>query len=219
MTNENISPLDFAKRIINATQINDIVAKHELKTMFKQLTGQLSGITTVFTHMSKFILAGYLQATDTPGVYRVLKHIPEDFTYGDLDKEYNVNRSFVKDIVEATEVQVGGDHYLKLPYQPIRLICELDMSFIQGCIIKYIARHANKNKAQDVAKAKHYAELALTYNHQKLMRISASKELFAFCLENKLGGIETALVRLTAENNYREIIVLCDRLINDYTQV
>ena len=60
---------------------------------------------------------------------------------------------------EATERQIGGNHYNHFKIQPIEFITKNKLSFIQGCIIKYICRFENKNGIEDLDKIIHYCEL------------------------------------------------------------
>jgi hypothetical protein len=56
-----------------------------------------------------------------------------------------------KDIsYESLEKQVGGKHYKSMKIQPA-----------EGNAIKYICRHSNKGKAEDIKKAIHYLEMIL----------------------------------------------------------
>lgn len=59
----------------------------------------------------------------------------------------------------ATERQIGGNHYTHFKIQPIEFITKNKLSFIQGCIIKYICRFENKNGVEDLDKIIHYCEL------------------------------------------------------------
>ena len=59
----------------------------------------------------------------------------------------------------ATERQVGGKHYTSFKIQPIEFIRKNNLSFIQGCIIKYICRYDKKNGKEDLDKIIHYCEL------------------------------------------------------------
>lgn len=61
----------------------------------------------------------------------------------------------------AKERQVGGTHYSKYNIQPIDFIMENDIPFAEANVIKYIVRHKDKNKQQDVIKALHYIEIIL----------------------------------------------------------
>lgn len=59
-------------------------------------------------------------------------------------------------------VQVGGGHYKDLKIQPIEFIHANDLSYIEGCVIKYITRWRNKNGVEDLEKIKHYIDLLIT---------------------------------------------------------
>ena len=61
----------------------------------------------------------------------------------------------------ATERQIGGNHYTHFKIQPIEFITKNKLSFIQGCIIKYICRFENKNGVEDLEKIKHYCDLQI----------------------------------------------------------
>lgn len=64
--------------------------------------------------------------------------------------------------------QIGGSHYKNFKIQPIEFIQKNNLSFIQGCIIKYICRYKDKNGLQDLEKIKHYVDLLieLEYNNE-----------------------------------------------------
>lgn len=56
--------------------------------------------------------------------------------------------------------QVGGSHYKKFPIQPYEFISKNDLSFFQGCVVKYVCRYLFKGTAiQDLDKIIHYCEL------------------------------------------------------------
>lgn len=60
---------------------------------------------------------------------------------------------------KAIDKQIGGNHYTKFKIQPIEFIAKNNLSFIQGCIIKYICRFDKKNGIEDLDKIIHYCEL------------------------------------------------------------
>ncbi len=64
---------------------------------------------------------------------------------------------------DVTKIQVGGDHYKNMAIQPTEFIAKNNIPFIEGNIIKYATRHKHKNKAEDLKKVIHYAQLALHY--------------------------------------------------------
>lgn len=57
--------------------------------------------------------------------------------------------------------QEGGSHYKDMKIQPIDFIVENEIKFREGNIIKYAARHENKNGAEDLKKVIHYAQMIL----------------------------------------------------------
>ena len=59
----------------------------------------------------------------------------------------------------ATNKQIGGNHYKSFVIPPIEFISKNNLSFIQGCIIKYICRFDKKNGVEDLDKIIHYCEL------------------------------------------------------------
>lgn len=63
--------------------------------------------------------------------------------------------------MSALDKQVSGDHYSKLTIQPIQFIQANELDFFQGNIVKYATRHKDKNRADDLRKVIHYAQLAI----------------------------------------------------------
>lgn len=57
--------------------------------------------------------------------------------------------------------QEGGDHYKKIPIQPVEYIVANDIAYREGNVIKYVTRHHTKNGAVDIKKAIHYLEMIL----------------------------------------------------------
>jgi hypothetical protein len=65
----------------------------------------------------------------------------------------------------ALTKQVGGDHYKHFQIQPVEFITHNGLGFLEGNVIKYIARHQDKNGADDIRKAIHYCELILDLHY------------------------------------------------------
>jgi len=59
----------------------------------------------------------------------------------------------------AIDKQIGGNHYKSFAIAPIEFITKNKLSFIQGCIVKYICRYDKKNGKEDLDKIIHYCEL------------------------------------------------------------
>ena len=57
--------------------------------------------------------------------------------------------------------QVGGSHYKHFHIQPYEFISKNNLSFFQGCVVKYVCRYLFKNKIEDLEKIIHYCELEI----------------------------------------------------------
>ncbi len=55
--------------------------------------------------------------------------------------------------------QVGGSHYKNFHIQPYEFISKNNLTFFQGCVIKYVCRYMHKNGVEDLDKIIHYCEL------------------------------------------------------------
>jgi hypothetical protein len=61
--------------------------------------------------------------------------------------------------MSALDNQEGGSHYKDMAIQPVTFIVKNNIPFLEGNVIKYVCRHANKNGVQDIDKAIHYLQL------------------------------------------------------------
>jgi hypothetical protein len=62
----------------------------------------------------------------------------------------------------ALNTQVGGNHYKHFAIQPFDFIYHNDLTFVQGCIIKYICRYNLKGTSiEDLKKIKHYVDMLI----------------------------------------------------------
>jgi hypothetical protein len=57
--------------------------------------------------------------------------------------------------------QEGGSHYKGLVIQPVEYIYRNGLGYLEGNVVKYVIRHASKNGAEDLRKARHYIDLLL----------------------------------------------------------
>ena len=55
--------------------------------------------------------------------------------------------------------QVGGSHYKNFHIQPYEFISKNNLSFFQGCVVKYVCRYMHKNGIEDLDKIIHYCQL------------------------------------------------------------
>ena len=63
--------------------------------------------------------------------------------------------------MNATDKQIGGDHYHSLGIQPVEFIHANGLTFLEGCVVKRVCRHKAKNGAEDIRKAIHELQLIL----------------------------------------------------------
>lgn len=63
--------------------------------------------------------------------------------------------------MSSLEKQVGGDHYKKLKIQPIEFIIANNLTYPEGCVVKYICRWKDKNGIEDLEKIIHYVEIMI----------------------------------------------------------
>lgn len=81
------------------------------------------------------------------------------------DMPYGV--SYIADKSKASlEGQVGGEHYKNLAIQPVEYCYRNNIPAIESSIIRYVTRHRDKNKAQDIEKIIHYAKILLQLEYK-----------------------------------------------------
>jgi len=62
---------------------------------------------------------------------------------------------------EASERQVGGNHYTKMVITPREYGIANELDWDQINVVKYVSRHHDKNGLEDLEKAKHYIDLII----------------------------------------------------------
>ena len=62
--------------------------------------------------------------------------------------------------------QIGGSHYQKYKNQPSKFVIENKLLYPEGCAIKYIIRHQDKGKKQDILKAIHFLEMIIERDYK-----------------------------------------------------
>ena len=55
-------------------------------------------------------------------------------------------------------VQIGGSHYMYFDIQPYEFISKNNLSFFQGCVVKYVCRYMHKNGIEDLDKCDYYLQ-------------------------------------------------------------
>tara|TARA_R110000751_G_scaffold145708_1_gene249271 strand:- start:226 stop:504 length:279 start_codon:yes stop_codon:yes gene_type:complete len=80
-------------------------------------------------------------------------------TYDKLKKMGVVNDDVKVSDLESMFKQVGGTHYMYMAIQPAEFINANKLLFAEGNAIKYICRHSQKSRVEDIDKAIHYLEM------------------------------------------------------------
>ena len=62
--------------------------------------------------------------------------------------------------------QIGGSHYQKYKIQPSKIVIENKLLYPEGCALKYIIRHQDKGKKQDILKAIHFLEMIIERDYK-----------------------------------------------------
>ena len=63
--------------------------------------------------------------------------------------------------------QIGGKHYLKYKIQPSEFVIENRLLYPEGNVIKYILRHKDKGKKEDLLKAKHFIDMIIERDYSE----------------------------------------------------
>ena len=79
------------------------------------------------------------------------------FNYSLFDERINM---------KPYDKQIGGSHYQKYKIQPSKFVIENKLLYPEGCAIKYIIRHADKGKKQDLLKAIHFIEMIIERDYK-----------------------------------------------------
>jgi hypothetical protein len=75
----------------------------------------------------------------------------------------NTPSPYSETVPDPLAVQVGGDHYKTAAIQPIEFILVNDLSFVEGNVVKYVARWKTKGGVEDLRKARHYLDLYIQH--------------------------------------------------------
>lgn len=76
-----------------------------------------------------------------------------------IKKAVGIKQPITPAPINPLDEQVGGDHYKKYSIQPVEFTVLNGIGFLEGCVVKRMARHQDKNGVQDLIKAKHEIDL------------------------------------------------------------
>lgn len=75
--------------------------------------------------------------------------------------------------MSAFDKQVGGNHYKDMLIQPIEFIVANGIPYTEGNVIKYVCRWKKKNGLADLEKAKHYIDMLIETEKQRIAEADA----------------------------------------------
>lgn len=125
--------------------------------------------------------------------------------------------------MNALDTQVGGSHYKNMRFQPIELISLLGLDFFQGNVVKYVSRHHEKGGREDLDKARHYCQLAMSYGYgrERLPTKAQTARIAVFVSMNSLPAYTAKrFSRLISEGlmcrNWDMAMEIIDEITQDY---
>ena len=71
--------------------------------------------------------------------------------------------------------QHGGSHYQKYVIQPSKFVVENKLLYPEGCAIKYIIRHQDKNGKEDLLKAIHFIEMIMERDYAEKEQVKTEE--------------------------------------------
>jgi hypothetical protein len=86
--------------------------------------------------------------------------------------------------MSANLKQIGGTHYLDRAIQPWDAILDWGCGFLDGNVIKYIARYRDKGGIQDLQKARHYLDKLIEIEQERADEIERYESIH---LDRKAG--------------------------------
>ena len=115
---------------------------------------------------------------------------------------------------KALDIQVGGNHYKGLPYQPVVLATNSDFNFIQGSMLKYVSRYKKKKGEEDLEKVIHYSQLGCELSPINFCNLITTKgNAKEYCIKNEFGDEIFEIIMAIAAQNWLQITNLTGKLI------
>lgn len=207
---------DEVRSYINARKIGSEILVKELQVMYKLINQQTNHVDSVIAYCSLLVRFGYLERGKVKGVCIIKKHIENDLKPSELFRAYSTKSD---ELQEKLNKQIGGSHYKKVKKQPIEVIVECNLSFIQGNILKYVTRYKDKNGIEDLQKAIHYAEFGMLFKNNVKIRARFEEAVAKYCFTNNLSTNQTKAIKNAIVCNWQETIDLCKIMIDDANKV
>jgi hypothetical protein len=76
----------------------------------------------------------------------------------------------------TNDTQQGGEHYLNKKIQPWDFIEGNNLPYLEGNVVKYVCRHADKGGLEDLKKARHYIDKLIEARYTKVYKPAPVQE-------------------------------------------
>lgn len=116
----------------------------------------------------------------------------------------------------SLDIQIGGNHYKSLAYQPVQFSVDMNLNFIQGNIVKYVSRYDHKGGKQDLDKVLHYAQLGITLNPPNFCSLDKIEDKVAeYVKDNHLKASLFPIIRGACYQNWLDVTIGINQIYND----
>lgn len=115
-------------------------------------------------------------------------------------------------MTDPNATQVGGSHY-RSDFQHWDIIEDNDVGYLEGCASKYVTRWRKKGGVEDLRKAVHYLQKALTKRSCAKGMVSVD-DISRFVIANEVGGIEAAILHNIFRWSSPEMLIQAIDMIN-----
>ena len=105
---------------------------------------------------------GMVKSSPAPKVNEILRDRAATSTYDPRAAEALLKQTAAAAKRTPLDRQVGGMHYKNFPIQPVEFAHKNKLTFLEGCVVKRVARHSRGGKGrQDIEKAIHELQMIL----------------------------------------------------------
>lgn len=206
----------FVVDAVNSVPIGSIISRQEVRNNHEKLYGRGNKVERITMYIQLFVNAGYLTKNKVPTFYTVEKHFTEDlFNARKFLAEYSeTGPAGQKYQRKIDENQLCSDELYALEYDTVKLILKCKLTYIQGCIVKYVVQY--KADILFVQKIKQMCQYATIYGHVgHIWTATIEQELYVFANENELDDFQIAVIRAAYANTWGALIGICDKYITD----
>jgi heme oxygenase len=83
-------------------------------------------------------------------------------------EQSTISKENIHGNTSALSYMYGGNHYSHFAIQPAEFCYYNNIPYLEATAIKYLCRHRNKNKLEDLKKAIHFIEMLIEFEYSEL---------------------------------------------------